>query len=188
VGESGSPFTYLATGTERRGDLNADGSNLNDPIYVPRSAFDSSEIRFDPFTREASGAVEAVTVDRQAAAFERFIEETPCLRRQRGRIAARNSCREPWTHTTIASVRQGIPIGRQMLELELDAFNLLDLLSVGWGRYQLARPGILEHVGQATDAEGGSQPIFRFDPGFARWETLPAESAFQLQVAARFRF
>lgn len=188
VGESGSPFTYLATGTERRGDLNADGSNLNDPIYVPRSAFDSSEIRFEPFTREASGTMETVTVDRQAAAFERFIEETPCLRRQRGRIATRNGCREPWTNTTIASVRQGIPVGGRVLELELDAFNLLNLVSAGWGRYQLARPGILEHVGQGADAEGGSQPIFRFDPGFTRWETLPAESAFQLQVAVRYRF
>jgi hypothetical protein len=188
VGESGSPFTYLATGAARRGDLNADGSNANDPIYVPRSAFDTSEIRFEPFTREASGTVETVSVARQAAAFERFVEETACLRRQRGRIAARNSCREPWTHTTIASVRQGIPIGRQVLELELDAFNLLNLLSDGWGRYRLARSRVLEHVGQGTDAEGGSQPIFRFDPAFTRWETLPAESTFQLQVAARYRF
>ncbi|HEU4799756.1 MAG TPA: carboxypeptidase regulatory-like domain-containing protein [Gemmatimonadales bacterium] len=188
VGESGSPFTYVATGTSRRGDLNADGSNANDPIYVPRSAFDTSEIRFESFTREESGAVETVSEAQQAAAFDRFLEEAPCLRRQRGRIVARNSCREPWTHTTIASVRQDIPIGRQVLELELDAFNLLNLLSDGWGRYQVARPGILDHVGQGTDSEGGSQPIFRFDPAFARWETLPAESAFQLQVAARYRF
>jgi hypothetical protein len=32
VGESGAPFTYLVTGASRFGDLNADGSNLNDPI------------------------------------------------------------------------------------------------------------------------------------------------------------
>jgi hypothetical protein len=188
VGESGSPFTYIATGAARRGDLNADGSNANDPIYVPRSAFDSSEIRFEPYTREASGTLDTVTVAQQATAFDRFVEETPCLRHQRGRILARNSCREPWTHTTIASVRQGIPVGRQELELEVDAFNLLNLLSDGWGRYRLARPRVLEHVGQQAGADGGSQPIFHFDPAFAKWETLPAESAFQLQVAARYRF
>src|SRR5688500_10058186 len=50
VGESGRPFTYLASGTLRRGDLSADGSNTNDPIYVPRSALmrvrsDSTETR-----------------------------------------------------------------------------------------------------------------------------------------------
>jgi hypothetical protein len=46
----------------------------------------------------------------------------------------------------------------------------------------------LQHVGQATDAAGDSQPVFRFDPAFAKWETVPAESAFQLQLAARYRF
>jgi hypothetical protein len=188
VGESGSPYTYLATGNARRGDLNADGSNANDPIYVPRSASDTTEMLFEPFTREVSGTLDTVTVTQQAMAFEQFVEKTPCLRRQRGRIAARNSCREPWTHTTVASVRQGVPIGRQVLELEVDAFNLLNLLSDRWGRYQLARPRVLEQVGQATDGAGGPQPIFHFDPAFAKWETLPAESAFQLQVAARYRF
>jgi len=188
VGESGSPFTYLATGANRRGDLNADGSNANDPIYVPQSALDTNQIRFQPYTRDVSGTPETISAAQQAAAFDRFIDETPCLRRQRGRILTRNSCREPWTHTTIASVRQGIPVGRQAIELELDAFNLLNLLSDGWGRYRLARPRVLEHVGQGTDAEGNALPIFRYDPGFTPWETLPAESAFQLQVAARYRF
>lgn len=183
VGESGSPFTYLATGAtgiDRRGDLNADGSNTNDPIYVPRSAFDTSEIRFEPS--------ETATAAEQASAFERFIERTACLRRQRGRIVERNSCREPWTHTTIASVRQEIPIGRRGLELEFDLFNLLNLLDGAWGRYRLARPGVLEHVGQTAGEGESSQPIFRFDATREEWETVPAESAFQLQVAARYRF
>ena len=180
VGESGTPFTYLATGIDRRGDLNADGSSANDPIYVPRSALDTSEIRFE--------ATEAATATEQASAFDRFIDGTACLSRQRGRIAERNSCREPWTHTSIASVRQGIPIGRRELEVELDLFNLLNLLDGGWGRYRLARPGVLEHVGQTGGEGGSSQPVFRFDGTRAEWETLPAESVFQLQVAARYRF
>ena len=45
VGESGRPFTYIAYGTSRRGDLNADGSSTNDPIYVPRDAMDPTELR-----------------------------------------------------------------------------------------------------------------------------------------------
>src|SRR6185436_169405 len=44
VGESGRPFTYVAYGTLGRGDLNADGSSTNDPIYVPRDAMDASEL------------------------------------------------------------------------------------------------------------------------------------------------
>jgi hypothetical protein len=43
-------------------------------------------------------------------------------------------------------------------------------------------------VGQTTDAAATAQPIFRFDPDFTPSETLSAESAFQLQVAARYRW
>jgi hypothetical protein len=193
VGESGSPFTYLATGAGRRGDLNADGSNANDPIYVPRSAFDSGEMLFVPFTRQVpvpggGTGSETVTAAQQAEGFERFIERTPCLRRQRGQIVTRNSCREPWTHTTVASVRQGIPVGRRVVEVELDFFNVLTLLNGGWGGYRAAIPRILEHIGQTEGPAATSQPIFRFDPGRAEWETLLAESAFQLQIAVRYRF
>jgi hypothetical protein len=44
VGNSGFPFTYLAAGDQQTGDLNADGTPLNDPIYIPRSALDPAEI------------------------------------------------------------------------------------------------------------------------------------------------
>jgi hypothetical protein len=193
VGESGSPFTYLATGSSRRGDLNADGSNANDPIYVPRSALDPDEIQFVPFTRQVPApgggtGLETVTAAQQSDAFERFIEHTSCLRRQRGYILERNSCREPWTHTTIVSVRQGIPVAGRVFEVELDVFNVVNLLNGGWGLFQVARPRLLEHVGQTAGSPGVAQPIFRYDIARHEWETLPAESAFQLQIAGRYRF
>ncbi|MGH7572460.1 MAG: TonB-dependent receptor domain-containing protein [Gemmatimonadota bacterium] len=192
VGESGSPFTYLAGGAGRRGDLNADGSNANDPIYVPRDAFDPDEITFsgrsDLAGDDNSPAAQAERVNRQQAAFERFIDRTPCLRRQRGRTLERNTCREPWSHTTIASVRQAIPIGGHALEAELDVFNLLNLLNDDWGRYRVAAPRLLEHVGQTQEPPATSQSIFRFDAGAPQWTTLRTESAFQLQVALRYRF
>src|SRR5204862_4694750 len=81
VGESGMPFTFTdssaAAATQPNGDLNADGSNANDPIYVPRNAADTAEIVFQGT---------AADVARQQAALESFIARTPCLRRQRGRI------------------------------------------------------------------------------------------------------
>ena len=179
IGESGRPFTYLASGTLRRGDLNADGTNANDPIYVPRSALDSTEIRFDPSDN---------SVARQQVAFEEFIERTSCLRRQRGRILARNSCREPWSNTTIASVRQSIPAGTRAAEVQLDLFNVLNLLNSAWGLRREAAPALLEHVGQTAGPVQTSHSIFRFDATAPRWKTLPTESAFQLQLALRYRF
>lgn len=192
VGESGGPFTYLAGGVDRRGDLNADGSNANDPIYIPRDAADPNEILFsgrsDSSGADNSPAVMAERISAQQAAFERRIEGTPCLRRQRGRILERNSCREPWSHTTIASVRQAIPIGGRALEAELDVFNVLNLLNGRWGRYRVAGPRLLEHVGHTPEPSETAQPIFRFDTTRPQWTTLQTESAFQLQVALRYRF
>jgi hypothetical protein len=192
VGESGSPFTYRAWGTGRRGDLNADGSNVNDPIYVPRDAFDTKEITFSGQTDEPdadnSEAAQAERVAAQQVAFERFIESTPCLRSRRGRILERNSCREPWSHTTVLSVRQAIPVAGDALEAEFDVFNVLDLLGHDGGRYRIANPALLQHVGQTEGPPESAQPIFRFDTTAPRWTMLETESAYQLQLAVRYRF
>ncbi|MFL5580393.1 MAG: TonB-dependent receptor domain-containing protein, partial [Gemmatimonadaceae bacterium] len=188
VGESGGPFTYRAGGLNGRGDLNADGSDVNDPIYVPRSAQDTTEVRFDgQVTGSDSGAaVQAERVRAQQTAFDRFIARSPCLRRQRGRILERNSCREPWSHTTVGSVQQAVAVGGRALEVELDVFNVLNLLNGAWGHYRVADPVLLEHVREEGPL-GATQPLFHFNPARAEW-TLESESAFQLQLAVRYRF
>ena len=192
VGESGGPFTYLAWGAGRRGDLNADGSNANDPIYVPRDAFDTDEIalsgRSESSEDDNSPEAQTERVFRQQTAFERLIEHTPCLRSQRGRILERNSCREPWSHTTILSVRQALPVGRHTFEAQLDVFNVLNLLNEEWGVYRVASPTLLEHVGQGTEATDEAQSIFRFDTTRPEWTSLSTESLYQLQLALRYRF
>jgi hypothetical protein len=192
IGESGSPFTYRAGGAGGRGDLNADGA-LNDPIYVPRSAVDSGEIRFSGISSEPgadnSQAAQDARILAQGTALERFIARTPCLRTRRGSILQRNTCREPWTHTTVASLRQGIPLGGGVLEMQFDIYNLLNLLDRDWGQRKLAAdPALLEQVGQTTPTSGLSEPVFRFNSATAGWRTDPPESAFQLQFGVRYRF
>jgi len=178
VGESGRPFTYVASGTLRRGDLNADGANTNDPIYVPLNALDPNEIRFDGTASEVMS---------QQSAFEELVERTSCLKRQRGRILERNSCREPWSNTTIASLRQTVPLGSRALEAQLDIFNVLNVLRSDWGLRREAAPGLLQHVGQTAEPVQTSHSIFRFDTTEPTWTTA-AESSFQLQLALRYRF
>ena len=174
VGESGRPFTYVASGMQLRGDLNADGSNINDPIYVPTDAHDTTQIRF-------SGPSE------QRSAFESLIERTPCLRKQRGKILERNSCREPWTNTTIASVRHVMPVARRSLEVEVQVYNFLNLLNRNWGQRLLASPGLLEHVGQTSTDIRTAMPVFQFNTANPDWDTSEVESSFQLQLALRYR-
>ncbi|HET6340800.1 MAG TPA: TonB-dependent receptor [Gemmatimonadota bacterium] len=207
LGESGSPFTYGAYGgDDGRGDLNADGA-ANDPIYVPRDAFDPNEIAFSGFSFDPeddnSEEVQAIRVREQQEAFERFINDIPCLRRQRGRILERNSCHDPWSHTMDLSVRQTIPIGGQAIEADLQVFNVLNLLNSSWGHVRGADPGLLEHVGQTegdsplpdepTDPEliyrtETAQQIFRFFPDRPEWAPGPNESIYQIQLALHFGF
>jgi hypothetical protein len=190
VGESGRPFTYISTGTGSRGDLNADGSNGDDPIYVPRNALDSAEIKVSGFSdslaADNSTATQAQREQAQRKSFQDFITHTPCLRQQRGQILQRNSCREPWSNTTIASIRQAVPVAEHAIEAELDVFNVLNLLNGGWGLLRQAAPALLEQVGQTSAPVQTSQPIFRLNA--PRWVTDPVESAFQLQLALRYRF
>jgi hypothetical protein len=193
VGESGSPFTYLTFGTRLGlGDLNADGSSANDPIYVPRNASDLNEIVFtgrsnDPFA-DSSSAAQASRVAAQQVAFEQFVESSPCLKRQRGRILERNSCREPWSHTSVLSIHQRMAVVPRGLELEVDLFNPLNLVRRSWGLRRLAQPGLLEHVGQTTGPGGNSEPVFRFSQTASPWTIVTAESAFQLQLGVTYRF
>jgi hypothetical protein len=192
VGESGRPFTYVAFGTLGRGDLNADGSSANDPIYVPRNALDHTEIQISGLSASAgadnSAAAQAEREVAQRTTLEDFIEHTGCLRRQRGRILERNSCREPWSHTTILSVRQAIPIAARAIELQVDVSNVLNLLNANWGLRREASPALLQHVGQSVESAQTSRPIFRFNSTNVGWTTVPGESEFQLQLALRYRF
>jgi hypothetical protein len=173
VGELGRPFTFTSFGAARRGDLNADGSNSNDPIFVPRDAEDPNDIRFS----QAS----------HGEAFERLISSRSCLERQRGRIMDRNSCYEPWSNTTIASVRQTIPVGKRALDAQLDVFNVLNLLNDRWGLRRVAATNLLEHVSQTGSGQEG-QSVFALNPNAVKWTTLGDESSFQLQLAVRYRF
>ena len=178
LGESGKPFTFLAFGTSRRGDLNADGVATNDPIYVPRDAFDENEILLD-------GVPEVVRPQQEK--LESLIATTPCLRKQRGRILERNTCREPWSNTTIATLRQAIPSITRGLEVQIDVFNVLNLLNSDWGIRREANASLLEHVAQVSSPEG-SRPVFFFDSTRPLSTVDRAASSFQLQAAVRYRF
>ncbi|MFL5479850.1 MAG: carboxypeptidase regulatory-like domain-containing protein [Gemmatimonadaceae bacterium] len=182
VGEAGVPFTYTdSTVAPARGDLNADGTNSNDPIYVPQNAMDPAEITFD-------GPPDTVLLQRQA--FESFISRTLCLQRQRGRILARNSCSSPWLHTANLSLRQQLPTGwsdTHALSLDLEIFNVLNLLNPHWGLVRVPNTVALQHVRQNMSVTP-AEPVFRFDPARAAYSTDNVESAYQLQLALRYHF
>lgn len=189
IGGSGMPYSYVAGGAAPRGDLNGDGATGNDPIYIPRSALDTAEIRFAGTSAEVAA---------QQEGFDRFIDGAECLRRQRGRIMARNSCRSPWINSTNVVVRQALAVSTEHpLTIELQIFNFLNLLNSDWGQVQLPTLGtpsvstqvaVLSQTGQTAGSLSQSQPIYRFDPTLRRYSVQNIDSYYQLQLGVRYAF
>ncbi len=110
TGRSGRPFAY------RYGsDVNGDGFNGNDLIYVPMNATDIS-----------------LATPSQYPLLDAFINAEPCLRNSRGRILERGACRNPWQGFLDARLAKTFQTIRgQSIELTANIFNVPALLGVG---------------------------------------------------------
>jgi hypothetical protein len=170
-GATGTPFTYAI-----EGDANADGipsaQFSNDIVYVPRDSLDISLA--NPAAWDSLNA---------------FIEAEPCLRRQRGRILERNSCRNPWSGTLSARLAKAFPMGsRQALEVAADVYNVPNLFNSRWGHSRRTGPDpwvrMLRIVGYDPSAERGvyqlALPVLR--------RTLDLESRWRAELGVRYMF
>jgi outer membrane receptor protein involved in Fe transport len=137
------------------GDLNRDGANGNDLVYIHR---DVSEMNFQTFT--AGGRT--FTAADQAQAWNAYIEQDDYLSGRRGQYAERGAVFLPMVWRADLSVTQGLfrDIGgsRNGFEIRLDIENFSNLLNSDWGVGQrVIRNQILTNPG--VDAAG--QPTYR---------------------------
>ena len=197
IGATGQPYDYVYGGSGTVGDLNADGQVGNDLVYVPRSAYDTTEIRF-------SGATPQAIVEQQIA-LERFITREKCLDQQRGQIMSRNTCRSPWQNTINLMLRQSVPtFSGQNVSVELGVFNFANLLNKEWGRAPFVNNGgsssltLLTQTGMATGPGNtpsvlttnnrAARPTFSFAPTTKRFDVNNIESNYQVQLSVRYSF
>jgi hypothetical protein len=125
--EAGNQGRYSYTYNQ---DMNGDGVNGNDLIFVPNNA---SDLTFLPLT---SGGV-TYTPEQQEAAFEQFIESDPYLQTRRGQHAERNGSLLPWLARADLSFIQELftDLGgkRNTLQFRVDIQNFTNLISKDWG-------------------------------------------------------
>jgi hypothetical protein len=189
-GSSGDPFTYVySSSSSTRADMNADGFNGNDPLYVPLDARDPNEIRFQTLVQNNV----TYTPAQQAEAFEQFIKESNCLSEQRGKILERNTCRNGWRNSVDVSLRQAVPtFGRQNFSVQVDVFNFLNLLNEDWGIQRSASgqstANLLTHQAQSSADIRTAVPIVQFNPTFQQFLTESLGSNYQIQLSARYSF
>jgi outer membrane receptor protein involved in Fe transport len=198
-GLAGAPVTYTANG-----DLNGDGFNGNDPLYIPRDATDPTEIQLGA-PQNPSAAISAtnpwVYSATQAQAFEQFISDNECLNEQRGRIMERNSCESPWRNRFDLQIRQSIPeFAGQRFSVQLDIINVGNLLNDEWGKERapvlsptFPQQQALQQRGRAPGALNQSLSYFTFDQrlidqgAFVAQPTLAA-NFYQMQFSVRYSF
>ncbi|MCB0657979.1 MAG: TonB-dependent receptor [Saprospiraceae bacterium] len=111
-------------------DMNGDGINGNDLIYVPNNA---SELNFVEF---ASNGI-TFTSAQQAAAFDKYIDQDAYLSTRRGQYAERNGALLPWLWRADFSFLQEVYVNtggkRNTLQFRADIINFTNLINKSWG-------------------------------------------------------
>ncbi len=184
-GSTAGTFSFI-----NNGDVNNDGQNNVDLLYVPNNA---NELVFLPITGANPYSAQA-----QIDAFNQFIENTPYLNKRKGSYAQRNAATLPFFHSLNLSVRQEfftfVSKGgrKQSLQITADVFNFLNMLNKDWG----VRPLLLVNdplVAAGVDAATG-KPAYRMRVVNGRLPVKPVQTRYSTastwgaQVGVRYEF
>lgn len=152
------------------GDINGDGSGLNDLIYIPTSA-EIGQMNF-------SGAG-------QAAAFNSYIEQDDYLSGRRGQYAERYGALAPWRGRVDLKFLQdyNFNVGGDKvntIQFSIDVLNVGNLLSSDWGLIQ--QPNNVQPIGVSVDGSGN--PTYTFNTN--QTETFGYDSSLASRWQAQF--
>lgn len=187
--QSGTPYAFVYGGNGGRGDMNGDGSNANDPIYIPTGPT-------DPKMGFVATTVSGVTFTpaQQAALLDQFIKDNSCLDKQRGTIMQPTSCRNPMFDRFDMTIEQQLPsIRGERATLRFDIFNAANLLNSKWGRIKSASANgnaTLLQVQSYSSADAATQvPNVTFTNNFnTKFTPLNFSQFYQIQASLRLSF
>ena len=175
-GQSGSPFSWIYF---RGDDVNGDGFDRADLIYVPNDASEVVVVDGDG-NPDPEGA----------AAFQAFIDANDDLRAARGSIVERNSARAPWNDFLDARISQQITtVQGQRVELTLDVENVLSLLGSSLGEVRgvdFQRFNLVDF--RRYDAEGRQVISFETPDEDDLYEVSDFASRWRMQFGVRYTF
>ena len=181
---SGNRFSYTYNG-----DMNNDGSLLNDLLYVPTDA-EINNMTFTPLT-DANGVVQSPST--QQAAFKAFIAQDKYLSSRRGQYTEKNGGQTPWFSQLDARILQDVKIktgknSYQTIQLSFDVVNLGNLINSNWGVRKYASTA--SYYQPITVNNATTTPTYTFDPSikntFISSPELP--SRWQMQFGLRYIF
>lgn len=121
------------------GDMNGDGIQNNDLLFVPEKGSDLTWDNLVLTKKDAAGVTFRDTLDatEQAAAFDKFIDQDPYLKDQRGKYTERNGGLFPFIHQLDLSVAQEFYIKiagkKNRIQVRADILNFGNLVNSDWG-------------------------------------------------------
>jgi len=152
------------------GDINNDGSGLNDLLYIPTAA-EISQMTF-------SGPG-------QAEAFEAYIQQDDYLNDHRGQYAERYAALAPWRSRWDLKLLQdyNFKVGDKTntIQFSIDVLNVGNLINSDWGLVQL--PNNVQPLGVTVDPNTNI-PTYTFNPDLT--ETFVYDSSLLSRWQAQF--
>ncbi|MGD8426358.1 MAG: carboxypeptidase regulatory-like domain-containing protein [Balneolaceae bacterium] len=168
----GGRFTYTYSG-----DINGDGSNLNDLIYIPTQ----SELSNYTFSGNASQQ------EAQRTAYNNYIEQDDYLSSHRGQYMEKYAILSPWNSRWDLRLVQKLNLGNHSLEFSMDILNLGNLLNSNWGVRQ--SPVNTQPIGVSVDPNT-LEPTYTFDTSLQNTfvDDFNLQSRWQMQFGLRYTF
>lgn len=158
------------------GDINNDGSALNDLIFIPTDA----QIDQMNFSGDAAA---------QRTALKKYIAQDDYLSENRGAYATKYAALSPWYNRLDMRILQDLYLpGSQTVQLSIDLLNFGNLINPDWGVRQFAsQTGLLQPIG-VTTVNGA--PTYTFDTNQTAtfFNDFSLASRWQLQVGLRYSF
>jgi hypothetical protein len=186
--QSSLSYTYA-------GDLNGDGFNGNDLIFVPK---DASQIKLTNASA-VGGVADTRTQTELWNQLDAFISGNKYLNSRRGQMAERQALVLPWVNRLDLNVTQDVYIKykdtKHTLRFTLDLYNFTNFINKDWGVNQVPTTTTpLNFVKLDTD---GKTPIFSF-PYLDGKNKVPYTNSFrdnvgfssrwQMQLGVRYIF
>ncbi len=169
----GNRYSYTYSG-----DINNDGSGLNDLIYVPTDA----QIDEMTFAGTTGGA--------QASALKAYIAQDDYLSSRRGDYTEKYGALSPWYNTWDVRILQDISIPKSdnKLQVSVDILNIGNLISSSWGVRQFATGTSLAQPIGVSVADG--EPTYSFDTAQTQtfFNDFSVSSRWRMQLGLRYSF
>jgi hypothetical protein len=177
------------------GDLNNDGFNGNDLIFVPK---DASQIKLTNASA-VGGVADTRTQTELWSQLDAFISNNPYLSNRRGQFAERQALVLPWVHRMDLNFTQDFYIkhkdSKHTLRFTADVYNFTNLISKELGIQQI--PTTMTPLNFVKLDADGKTPIFSF-PYLDGRNKVPFTDSFrdnvgfgsryQIQLGVRYLF